>query len=447
MYVPSVYVCTHPHCQQLDYLPTDPASSVQFSYASPSSRRLVRGVKPSRAAHRPRHITGVSPHPILHSLSLSARAAARLCLRRSRNQAGNRKRPQTHSMRKEASTPSRDLPPLASGIVSLPASAAVAAAARRRDLSLVCDENAVCEERGEAEMRELLSGTVDSESPATSSLGERRLSSSGFSTTNLSPFAVLGDLQGRNSAFGANSDELQRYSSASADLRREREAVLNCYSPGSAALSPMKMASAGPSPLGKRRRASPEPEPHPEPEPEPERVKVARPPPPPLLPHMTAPKPRLGGGSSALFDELPRTLGGAKRGKPTRCRCDRSRCLKRFCVCFAAGEPCHADCKCINCGNYATAHDALELRQRAALRAKSGCNCRKSNCRKRYCECYQAGDKCHAKCRCLDCANPAGVREPGAPPPEEVQEYTSVQPYLFTAGPASAVRVYSHEVE
>ena len=27
----------------------------------------------------------------------------------------------------------------------------------------------------------------------------------------------------------------------------------------------------------------------------------------------------------------------AKRGKPTRCRCDRSRCLKRFCVCFAAG--------------------------------------------------------------------------------------------------------------
>ena len=34
----------------------------------------------------------------------------------------------------------------------------------------------------------------------------------------------------------------------------------------------------------------------------------------------------------------------SKRGRPTRCRCDRSRCLKRFCVCFAAGQVCQ-DCR------------------------------------------------------------------------------------------------------
>lgn len=34
-----------------------------------------------------------------------------------------------------------------------------------------------------------------------------------------------------------------------------------------------------------------------------------------------------------------------------------------------------------------------------------GCNCKKSNCLKRYCECYQAGLKCGENCRCEDCKN------------------------------------------
>lgn len=34
-----------------------------------------------------------------------------------------------------------------------------------------------------------------------------------------------------------------------------------------------------------------------------------------------------------------------------------------------------------------------------------GCNCRKSSCMKKYCECYQAGIPCTDLCKCFDCKN------------------------------------------
>ncbi|XVF31173.1 hypothetical protein REPUB_Repub16aG0123100 [Reevesia pubescens] len=128
-----------------------------------------------------------------------------------------------------------------------------------------------------------------------------------------------------------------------------------------------------------------------------------------------------------------------------RCNCKRSKCLKLYCDCFAAGLYCIEPCSCQDCFNKPIHENVvLETRRQiesrnplafapkvirstdnvldswaetnktpASARHKRGCNCKRSNCLKKYCECFQAGVGCSPSCRCEGCKNRFGRKDGG----------------------------------
>ena len=119
------------------------------------------------------------------------------------------------------------------------------------------------------------------------------------------------------------------------------------------------------------------------------------------------------------------------RGTKAACSCSRSGCLKRYCVCFAAGNPCNPNtCGCTGCENDDST-DERRAKRAALMQAKRagearivgegndrshkvGCKCKRSGCTKGYCECFQAGIKCGDKCKCTDCKNHDGAEHDGS---------------------------------
>ena len=91
-----------------------------------------------------------------------------------------------------------------------------------------------------------------------------------------------------------------------------------------------------------------------------------------------------------------------------KCSCSKTQCNRKYCECYNSGNYC-VDCNCKNCNNkppvntYTNKHPSGELSKNK--KSKIICTCTKSGCNKNYCECYKNGQKCSSLCRCISCEN------------------------------------------
>lgn len=150
--------------------------------------------------------------------------------------------------------------------------------------------------------------------------------------------------------------------------------------------------------------------------------------------------------SSSPKKKRRRLEHGGENDSCKRCNCKKSKCLKLYCECFAAGVYCVEPCSCQGCFNKPIHEDTVLATRKniesrnplafapkvirgtdsvpelgddsrktpASARHKRGCNCKKSSCLKKYCECYQGSVGCSINCRCEGCKNAFGRKDGSA---------------------------------
>ena len=107
-----------------------------------------------------------------------------------------------------------------------------------------------------------------------------------------------------------------------------------------------------------------------------------------------------------------------------KCTCSKTGCKKKYCACFSMGKYCDG-CDCKDCENKPQKEDINNniiknnvIKQNDLEKINNSktiisnpktqkviCNCTKSNCMKKYCECYKQGLNCNSLCRCIECKN------------------------------------------
>jgi hypothetical protein len=130
--------------------------------------------------------------------------------------------------------------------------------------------------------------------------------------------------------------------------------------------------------------------------------------------------------------------------RKSNCNCKNSKCLKLYCDCFRNQRFCTDLCNCNCCSNKTnndsrskaidivikknpkafdvkfetnkiTVKNKKDLEENVSYRVNfvymKGCNCKNSQCQKRYCDCFQYGIGCTSKCKCEGCLNGNQIKE------------------------------------
>ena len=98
-----------------------------------------------------------------------------------------------------------------------------------------------------------------------------------------------------------------------------------------------------------------------------------------------------------------------KNAQKAGCTCTKSQCKKKYCVCFSSGNYCQ-NCECQGCLNIQGNSNNSSIIQNGKNiqpnnKPQICCNCTKSKCNKKYCECFKLKQKCNIQCRCFGCEN------------------------------------------